>query len=218
VLVDTGAGFAPTNGKLIKNLAVEGIQAQDIDTVILTHAHADHIGGNAQGVGEATFPNARYVMWEGEWNFWMQDQPDLRRMPVDEHIKQLLVDSAHAALPPIQAHLELVDHEVEIVPSIRVLPAPGHTPGHIALSISSGEEQLLHIADTVLHPILMEHPDWYAAFDLLPERADETKRTLLDGAASDSALVLAFHFPFPSVGHVVRAREGWRWEPVEATQ
>jgi glyoxylase-like metal-dependent hydrolase (beta-lactamase superfamily II) len=217
LLVDTGAGFAPTNGKLLDNLAAEGIRPQDIETVILTHGHADHIGGNADHTGHVTFPNARYVMWQSEWEFWTQEQPDLRAMPVDDQIKHLLVASAHAELPPIQGHLDLIDRETEIVPGIHAIPAPGHTPGHMAISISSGQDQVLHIADTVLHPILMEHPDWYPVFDLLAEQADTTKRQILDRAATDRALVLAFHFPFPSLGHVIQHGKGWQWQPIEET-
>jgi glyoxylase-like metal-dependent hydrolase (beta-lactamase superfamily II) len=217
LLVDTGAGFAPTNGKLLDNLAAEGIRPQDIETVILTHGHADHIGGNADDTGHATFPNARYVMWQGEWEFWTQEQPDLRAMPVDDQIKHLLVASAHAELPPIQGHLDLIDRETEIVPGIHAISAPGHTPGHMAISISSGQDQVLHIADTVLHPILMEHPDWYPVFDLLAEQAVTTKRQILDRAATDQALVLAFHFPFPGLGHVIPRGQGWQWQPLETT-
>jgi glyoxylase-like metal-dependent hydrolase (beta-lactamase superfamily II) len=102
LLVDTGAGFAPTNGKLLENLAGLGIAAADIDTIVLTHGHADHIGGTTSDNASPAFPNARYVMWETEWNFWTQEQPDLAAMPADEHIKHLFVDFAHARLPPIR--------------------------------------------------------------------------------------------------------------------
>jgi glyoxylase-like metal-dependent hydrolase (beta-lactamase superfamily II) len=91
----------------------------------------------------------------------------------------------------------------------------GHTPGHIALLISSGGQQLLHMADTVLHPILMQHPEWRPAFDLLPDQAAATKRQILDRAAADQALVLAFHFPFPGLGRVVPEGQAWRWQPID---
>jgi glyoxylase-like metal-dependent hydrolase (beta-lactamase superfamily II) len=215
-LVDTGAGFAPTNGHLVDNLQAEGIAPGDIDTVFLTHAHADHIGANVDAEGRPRFPNARYVMAKDEWDFWTA-APDLGPMPMDDHLKHLLIEAARHSLPPLQSHIDLVDRETEIVPGIHAIPAPGHTPGHMALLIASGEGQLLHIADTVLHPILMEHRDWYSRFDLNSELAQATKVRLLDRAAVDKALVLAFHFaPFPGMGHIVPRDGAWQWQPIES--
>ncbi len=217
VLVDTGAGrLEPTTGKLIPNLKAEGIAPEDIDTVILTHGHPDHIGGNVDSEGKPAFPNARYIMWKDEWNFWTSE-PNLAELKVNEHIKKLLITFARNNLPPIQDQLDLVDHETEIVPGIRAVAAPGHTPGHMAVAIASDSEQLLYISDAVLHPIHLEQPDWYAAVDFAPQQVVTTRRRLLNLAAAEKALVLAFHFPFPSLGYVVQKEEGWQWQPVETT-
>ena len=113
------------------------------------------------------------------------------------------------------SQLELVN--LETVPGIRAVTAPGHTPGHMALEISSEGEQLLCIADLVLHPIHLEQPEWYAVVDFIPEQVVATRRRLLDWAAGRKALVLAFHFPFPGLGHVIQKGEGWKWLPMETT-
>ena len=218
VLVDTGggAGLLTSVGKLLPNLQAEEIKALDIDTVILTHGHPDHIGGNTDAEGKPVFSNARYVMWKDEWEFWTSD-PDLAQLKVGEDLKQLMLALARKNLPPIQGQLYLVDRETEILPGIHAISAPGHTPGHMALTISSGSEQLLYISDAVLYPIHLEQPDWYPAFDLAPEQAMATRRQLLDRVATEEALVIACHFPFPGLGHVIQKGEAWWWQAIETT-
>jgi glyoxylase-like metal-dependent hydrolase (beta-lactamase superfamily II) len=215
VLVDTGAGsLAPTTGKLTPNLRAKGISPEDIDTVILTHGHPDHIGGNIDGEGNIAFPNARYVMLKDEWDFWTSE-PDLSPLTVYEHLKQIILESSAKNLPPIQSQLDLIEHEREIVPGIQAVAAPGHTPGHMAVAISSGSERLLCISDLALHPIHIERPHWYAAVDLNPEQIMTTKRRIFDLAATEKALVFAFHFPFPGLGNIIQKGEGWQWKPIE---
>lgn len=122
--MDTGAdGLVPSTGRLLQNLQTAEIAPEDIDRVILTHGHPDHIGGNTDAEGKLAFPNARYVMWKEEWDFWTSGQAEAT---LDEHVKEVLMEFARRNLSPIQSRLDLVDLEKDIVPGIRAVAAPGH--------------------------------------------------------------------------------------------
>lgn len=212
VLVDTGAGsLAPTTGRLIPNLRAAGIAPGDVDTVVNTHGHPDHLGGNTTADGKPAFPSARYVISRDEWDFWTSAQAEQK---LEEHSREILVNTARRNLLPLKDRLRMVDGEAEIVPGIKAIPAPGHTPGLMALAISSKNERLLCISDVVLHPVHLEMPEWFSVFDVLPELLVGTRRRLLGMASAAKDLVMAFHFPFPGLGHIARKGKSWRWQPV----
>lgn len=215
VLADTGSGanFQETAGRLVTNLRAAGIDPADIDTVVLTHGHPDHAWGIIDdATGEPRFPNANYYVRETEWAFWTGDA-SLQALPEQFHG---MVMGTRGNLGPIADRAERVAGDVEIVPGVRVVDTPGHTPGHVSIHISSGDQQLLCLGDTITSDLItFRHPEWYFAFDMDPEQAVATRRRLFDQVATDGIPVIGYHLTFPGVGYVMRDGDVYAWAPMD---
>lgn len=206
-------GFAGETGHLIPTLQAEGITPEDIDVVIFTHLHVDHISGAADTAGQPAFPNARYVTSQAEYDYWSAG-PDLSEVYGSDVFKMFFRNSALGIIDVLGDQLELVEPNTEIVPGITVIPAPGHTPGHMAVEITSGEETMLHVGDAAADPVLhLKHPEWFISFVSWPAQEMLTRRAILNRAADENLLVQTVHFAYPGVGRVTRDGDAWSWQP-----
>lgn len=139
--------------------------------------------------------------------FWLSEAADTA--------PPMMRQVAREKFAAMENRLTLVDDGDEVVSGIAVVGTPGHTPGHLALAIGTGGDQLLQVSDAVLFPLHLSHPEWRPVFDMDPARADASRRRIFDRAAESGSLVCAHHFPpFPSVAHVQRSGAGWHWEPL----
>jgi glyoxylase-like metal-dependent hydrolase (beta-lactamase superfamily II) len=196
VLLDAGMGpvaaevGAPA-GRLLVSLRERGIQPEDIDIVVISHAHLDHVGGVMTN-GSPRFPMSRHLLSRDEWSFWMTDECE-RRLPAD--YAESLIGAARGHLPVLHdaGLLELIDGETDVVAGVKLLPAPGHTPGHMSVSVSTEEESVLYLADVFLHELNLRHPDWISVVDVDAELTIATRMRLFDQAAVGRSVVTAFH-------------------------
>ncbi len=208
VLIDTGAGtsFDPGLGNLPGLIQDNGISLQEIDTILITHAHPDHIGGNTFPDGQVAFPQARYMISKTEWEYWSSEKT-LRE-------GGFFVETVRKQLLAISARFTLVEPDSEIIPGIRLIAAPGHTPGHIGVEIHSRAQKLIIVGDAFLHSLQIDHPGWYSEYDIQPDLMVKTRLELLKKAADERVMVLAFHFPFPGLGFIRREGDVYHWEPI----
>jgi glyoxylase-like metal-dependent hydrolase (beta-lactamase superfamily II) len=206
-LIDTGMGIPES--QLDRSLGEAGVTPSDINVVLITHGHPDHIGGltrESDGELRPAFGRASHYFWKEEWEFWTSEE-NLAGLP-DE-----LTGAARVQLPALQEFglVELVDREMEVLTGVRVLPAPGHTPGHMAVAITSGGESAIYLGDAVLHELNFEHPEWVSPIDQIPALTVSTRRRLLERAARDGSVVAAFHmFRF---GRVARSGSRFTFAP-----
>jgi glyoxylase-like metal-dependent hydrolase (beta-lactamase superfamily II) len=178
VLIDTGAdGYGPDTGKLPHNLLSNGVSLDSIDRVVLTHAHPDHIGGCTDDLGRSVYSRAHYTMLKDEWDFWRSGRAEKEINEID---RESLLQIEFKNLPAIRNQLQLIEGEQDIVPGVRTIPAPGHTPGHMAVLITSGEHKLLYLSDALFHPLQVGHPEWSGLADLDSGQTIASRRYLLN--------------------------------------
>jgi glyoxylase-like metal-dependent hydrolase (beta-lactamase superfamily II) len=209
ILVDSGAGgFNGWGGRFPVALAAAGVEPGDVDTVLLTHAHVDHIGGLTLH-GKPVFPKAELIISETEAKFW-RDDAVMASAGADS---KPFFDAARLALDAYQSRLKLVGAG-EVLPGVDLVPLPGHTPGHSGYHIRSGNDQLLIWADiTHMADIQIRKPEVTIGFDVDPDQARATRMKVLDQVASDRLMVAGMHFNMP--GFITVERQGTGYAKVD---
>jgi len=198
ILVDTGIGgymgrFEGVAGMLPAALQADGIQPEDVDTVLFTHLHPDHVGWNCteqEGSYLPTFPNARYVVNRAEWEHWS----DVPAGYVRRHLLPLRESG----------QLELVTDGHEPAAGVQLLSTPGHTPGHVSILVYNGGEGGIITGDATHHPIEVEYPEWSPSADEDPVLSVRSRQSLIDRVEVAGLLLLGGHFPPPHAGRVLR--------------
>ncbi|MCA0032688.1 MBL fold metallo-hydrolase [Mesorhizobium sp. B263B2A] len=205
ILFDTGCG--DEDSSLLDCLQDLGLGADDIDVVVITHGHPDHIGGLVRN-GEPVFRRARYVFGAAEFAFWTEAtavrEARLANRDLFRQICTGLADQATFIAPGD-----------EVLPGVTAIDAAGHSPGLLAFLVESGGQRLLIWSDAFLHYVVsVQQPDWHADFDDDKQQAVETRKRLLKMAADQRLLVAGHHMPFPGLGYIESANGSFRWLPV----
>ncbi len=217
VLVDTGVGngrqranpaWSNLDTPFLARLSAADFAPEDVDLVVTTHLHTDHVGWNTCWDGSAwlpTFPNAAYLVARDEYEWWTAQDLDAGR-------RQLFADSVE----PIRAsgQLRLLDvppEGLEVAPGLEVVRMPGHTPGHMTVRVTSGTATAVISGDCLHHPLQLARPELNSSADIDPAQAVRSRRALLDHLADTGGLLLGTHFPPPAAGTVTRAGERYRF-------
>ncbi len=204
ILVDTGIGPRKRpgfpSGRLDEALREAGVRPDEIDAVVHTHLHIDHVGWNtfeaAEGRSELFFPNATFVIQQAEWDYWMT--PEMLAEPRNVALRECVEPLRHSG------RLRFTTGEDSFGERLVFISAPGHTPGHVAVGIADGSERAIIVGDASHHPVHVTHPDWVTPLDWDPAMAGSSRDRLFNLAADEHRLVLAGHWRHPGWGYIVR--------------
>jgi len=206
VLLDTGNGDsgAPTTGLWMSNFRAAGFDPAQVDMVVVSHFHGDHINGLRLKDGTAVFPRAEVKVAAAEWDFWMDDA---RAAAAPDGMKPAFAN-VRRVFAPMAKDVTRYQWGQEVAPGITTVAAGGHTPGHTAFAVTSGSGRLLVMSDTTNNPqVFVRNPDWSAIFDMDADAARAIRHKLLDMAASERMQTSFYHAPFPATGFIARDGE-----------
>lgn len=204
LLVDTGLGGRRRPGfpmgRLDQSLAAAGVDPAEIETVLNTHLHIDHVGWNTvvdeAGNSRVFFPKARFVIQQREWEHWMR--PQFLEEPGNAHLVECVIPLEK------EGRVELVSGEQPVDEHITFIATPGHTPGHVAIALASAGERAVIIGDASHHPVQLAHPDWSPGFDSDPVQSAQTRDRLFEMAIAEERTWIAGHWTHPGIGRIVR--------------
>ena len=194
------------------NLKAAGVSPEEIDYVMCTHLHVDHVGWNTRlqdGQWVPTFPNAKYVFSEVEYNFW-QGQRNAENPAAFNAVNNQTFDDS---VLPIMGLAEMIDGEVDLIDDfLHISPAPGHTPGSITLDLVSEGDRALFTGDICHHPIQVYEPGWNSAFCEIPDQAIATRKRILEYCVENNAMMMPAHFGPSFAGHVKESSKGFSFK------
>jgi glyoxylase-like metal-dependent hydrolase (beta-lactamase superfamily II) len=216
ILFDTGLGsvklFGPNSGRLLGNLREAGFDPKDVDALVLSHAHPDHVWGIMSDDGKPNFPNAQLYINQTDFDFWT----DLSNPLASDQTWKPLIEGTRKHLLPNRERIIFVKDGQEFLPGIQAVAAPGHTLGHTAFIITSDGKSLAFLGDTSHHPVLLfENPRVEFFFDTDAKLAAKSRARMLDMLASSRMPFIGYHFPWPGIGHAAKAGEGFHYFPIQ---